>query len=986
MLRIALLGPPEIFWMGQPLTLLRRQARALLYRIAAGPHPVPRDQLGFLLWPDHPETTARRNLTVLLTQLRRMVPLTDVLVTADDAVGLNRAAVWSDTVAFTEGVAAALREGRIDQLSAVVNLYRDPFLHGFTLPATEYEAWADQERQTWERRYLDALAALIEAQVTSGAYQAAIAAAQRYLATDDLAEDVHRRLIELYAAIGYRTAAMRQFERCVVVLERELGVGPLPETRAIYEAIRDGRHVLYEQQVSGPVTSPRSVPFWRAASDTQQPDHSSRGEGAAAQASSTTLPMPAGPLIGRAAEVAAARALLERPEVRLVTLCGPGGSGKTRLALQLAWDVRDSFADGVVFVPLAPLRDPDRVIDAIAQACGLQETGALCRAAALRTYLQDKHLLLLLDNFEHLLPAAPMVADLLAAAPDLHILVTSRIVLNLSGEQTLPVSPLSLPDLARLPPPAELAQQPAVALLLARTRANTPSFQLSERNAAEIAAICVQLDGLPLAIELAAARLKVLSPQALLKRLDHRLALLDHGPRDLPNRQRSLRAAIEWSERLLDLRTQRLFERLAVFSGGWTFGAAEEICCDGDHPQSALDELQALLESSLIVQVSGTDGEPRFDMLETIREYALERLRERGYEWAVRRRHAVYFCRFAGLQAPSMHSAEIAAADRDYHNMRMALDWSIHAGEQEIAARIVGSLLWYWDTRGLIEEGRSWNAQVRRLNAALRPSLHARLRAQAGYLAYRHGQPEEAAGLAATVVADAQATVEDRALALRVVGMAALETDDVFRARQHFDHALAFAQDHGLLRDVAGAQFNLGLLFLIRGELTHAEAMFWTNYTYWEQEQHPRYTGVALVALGFIAVLRGDLEQASALLQDGLQQLIQSGDMPYLVYGLLACSVLATRQQRPQEAAALFGAATRHAENAGLRFVRELWVLTQRQVEQAREQLAAEEFDRALQDGRSLSFDQAVALALSLIEATAAKDVTHDLSGRPLGN
>jgi predicted ATPase len=266
--------------------------------------------------------------------------------------------------------------------------------------------------------------------------------------------------------------------------------------------------------------------------------------------------------------------MLQGADVRMLTLCGPGGSGKTRLALQVAWEMHARFADGVVFVPLAPLHNPDLVIDAIAQACGLHATGAVALGDEVRSYLRGKQLLLVLDNFEHLLPAAVPVADLMAAAPGLRILATSRSVLNLSGEQIFPVPPLPLPDLARLPAPSDLAQQPTVALLLDRTRAHTPAFQINASNAADIAAICVHLDGLPLAIELAAARLKTLSPRALLKRLDQRLSVLDRGPRDLPDRQRTLRAAIEWSYRLLDLHMQRLFEHLAVFAGGWTIEAA----------------------------------------------------------------------------------------------------------------------------------------------------------------------------------------------------------------------------------------------------------------------------------------------------------------------------------------------------------------------------------------------------------------------------
>jgi DNA-binding SARP family transcriptional activator len=242
-LRIALLGPPILTWGDQPFVIARRQARALLYRIAATAHLVPREQLGYLLWPDSPDATARRNLTVLLTQIRHALPLPDLLVTVDDTIGLNHTAAETDTAALASLIPQATSAGQLDILARVLRQYRGPFLDGFALPdSTEFEDWASQERQVWERRYLDGLAMLVEGYAAAGQYHAAIDAAQRSLAIDELAEDMHRRLIALYAAAGDRTSAVRQFERCIAVLDRELGVDPLPETRAAYEAARDGRH------------------------------------------------------------------------------------------------------------------------------------------------------------------------------------------------------------------------------------------------------------------------------------------------------------------------------------------------------------------------------------------------------------------------------------------------------------------------------------------------------------------------------------------------------------------------------------------------------------------------------------------------------------------------------------------------------------------------------------------------------------------------
>jgi hypothetical protein len=512
------------------------------------------------------------------------------------------------------------------------------------------------------------------------------------------------------------------------------------------------------------------------------------------------------------------------------------------------------------------------------------------------------------------------------------------------------------------------------------------SFQLDASNAADIAAICVRLDGLPLAIELAAARLKALSPKALLKRLDHRLRVLDRGPRDLPDRQRTLRAAIEWSYRLLDLHVQRLFERLAVFAGGWTLEAAEDVCGSWELraggwddqattpapisqlPPSLLDGLQTLIDSHLIILEAAPAEPPRFGMLETIREYALERLRARGGERLARQSHANYFCRFAEVSSPGFHSAEIATADRDYHNIRAALHWALQAREYTLAARVVSSVFWYWDTRGMLEEAHSWMAQALRDDTQVPYPWRARVRAYASYLAYRRGQPAEAVELAAMVRDDVQAAAEDRALCWRVSGLAALHGEDSIGARRHFEYALAFAHEHDLPVAIAAGQFNLGLLYLLQGQLAEAEALLWESYAPWERQQHPRYIGVALVTLGYIAVLRGESQQAGTLLRDGLRQLMLAREATYLLYGLLACSGFAAHQRRPLDAATLYGAGTRQAANMRLAFIRGALKLVNKHIEQARAQSDPADFEYALQHGRSLSLEEAVGLAQSLID------------------
>src|SRR5215213_7952186 len=349
------------------------------------------------------------------------------------------------------------------------------------------------------------------------------------------------------------------------------------------------------------------------------------------------LPVPLTRLIGRKQDLAAVRNTLLRSETRLLTLIGPPGIGKTRLSLAVAHEVQAAFADGASFVALAPLSDPSLVIATTALALGIKENAGQSLLQTLKAALYSKRLLLVLDNFEQVLEAAPLVVELLEACPGLKALITSRAALHVRGERLYALPVLLLPDLTQLPTTGALARTPAIALFVERAQAVRPDFRLTAQNAQTVAEICVRLDGLPLAIELAAARIGLLSPEALLVRLEQRLAVLTDGARDLPPRHRTLRAAIGWSYELLDASEQALFRRLGVFVGGCALEVAEAVCnAEGDLPWTVVDGLAALLDKSLLRLETGVDGEPRFVMLETIRAYALERLAASGEERAIR--------------------------------------------------------------------------------------------------------------------------------------------------------------------------------------------------------------------------------------------------------------------------------------------------------------------------------------------------------------
>jgi predicted ATPase/class 3 adenylate cyclase len=409
------------------------------------------------------------------------------------------------------------------------------------------------------------------------------------------------------------------------------------------------------------------------------------------------LPLQPTPLIGREKEVAEVCDLLRGETTRLLTLTGPGGIGKTRVALQAAADLLEDFPDGTFFVPLATLTDAELFSSAVAETFGVKETADQPLDESLKDYLSERRMLLLLDNFEQVLEAATAVTELLAGAPGLKVLATSRAPLGLYGEHVFPVPPLSMPDLKSPPPLERFTQYEAVGLFVERARAVKPDFKVTNESAPAVAEICVRLDGLPLAIELAAARITMLPPRAMLQRLTSRLKLLTGGARDLPERQRTLRATIEWSHALLEEGEQLLFGRLAVFSGGRTLEAIEAICdTRSDLTVDVFEGVSSLLDKSLLRQEEGANGEPRFVMLETVHEFAREKLQGSGEAEQIKRVHAEYFLTLAEEAYPELKGANqlqwLERLEVEHDNMRAALSWTLERKEVEVALRLGGVL------------------------------------------------------------------------------------------------------------------------------------------------------------------------------------------------------------------------------------------------------------------------------------------------------
>ena len=597
------------------------------------------------------------------------------------------------------------------------------------------------------------------------------------------------------------------------------------------------------------------------------------------------LPLQPTPLIGREAHVAAVHDRLLQPAVRLLTLTGPGGTGKTRLALQVAADLLDSFPDGVFFVNLALISEPNLVVSTIAQTLSVTEAGGRPLLEMVQAYLRDKHLLLLLDNFEQVVEAAPVVADLLQAAPRLKALVTSRVALRLSGEHEYAVPPLTLPDPKRLPPLERLAQYEAVRLFIERAQAAKADFMVTNVNAPAVAEICVRLDGLPLAIELAAARSKLLSPEALLARLSNRLKLLTGGARDLPARQQTLRAAIDWSYGLLEPGEQTLFARLAVFAGGCTLEAIEAVCnADRDLPIDLFDGVASLLDKSLLRQEEGPDGEPRFVMLETIHEYASEQLEASGDAETLRRRHADYFLALVEEAEPQLTGPEQGAwldeLEEEHDNLRAVLRWSLQReGGSEMALHLAVTLRRFWTRRSHMSEGRGWLEAALEVGGTVQPSLRAEAFCCAGMLARLQGDYPRATQLCEAGLA-LYRELGDRwgiAFAVNELGRMVTRTGEYAQAQALLEESLALRRGIGDKSLVAYALDGLGSLAVEQGEYGRAQALQEESLALRRGQRDQRDISESLRRLGKVVLLQGDYARAEGLLEESLQLLQQLG-------------------------------------------------------------------------------------------------------------
>ena len=731
------------------------------------------------------------------------------------------------------------------------------------------------------------------------------------------------------------------------------------------------------------------------------------------------LPLQPTPLVGREKEVAQVCDLLRGEATRLLTLTGPGGIGKTRLALQAAADLLDGFPDGTFFAPLATLTESQLFVPAVAETLGVRETVERPLDETLKDYLSERQLLLVLDNFEQVLEAASAVTELLAGAPGLKVLATSRAPLGLYGEHVFPVPPLSMPDLKRPPSLESLTQYEAVGLFVERARALKPDFKVTNESSPAVAEICVRLDGLPLAIELAAARITMLPPRAMLQRLTSRLKLLTGGARDLPERQRTLRATIEWSFALLDEGEQLLFARLAVFSGGRTLEAMEAICdAEGDLPVDAFEGVSSLVDKSLLRQEEGPSGEPRFVMLETVHEFAREKLRQSAEAEEIRRTHAEYFLTLAEEANPQLRGPhQLQWLDRleaEHDNMRAALSWALERNEAEVALRLGGALWGFWFVRDYHSEGRRWLEAALTIDGRGSPGSRAMALAGAGWLAEDQGDYDRAKeacqeGLE-LLEHEAREASEAKLLLLACLGWVAWHREELGQASELLEKGLALSREMSDTYWLASSLFSVAIVPQSRGDYEGATELYeqsmdlfreqgdkqslafclnnlaMTVYSQGDLGRAAKLTeesvalhrelgnkgGVStgLYNLGWMVLLQDDLGRAADIYKESLSFSWDTGLNPIVQSALEGFACVAGAKGESERATRLWGAAQALHETKGIPRDTDFLAEADARISAVRSGMGEEEWEEAWGKGRVMTLEEAVSYALEEIAGT----------------
>jgi predicted ATPase/DNA-binding SARP family transcriptional activator/DNA-binding CsgD family transcriptional regulator len=938
-----------------------RKAESLVKLLALVPaHRLHREQVMDTLWPDLDAKSQANNLHRTLhfargvlesipasTASRHLSLQGDLIVLCPEGL------LWVDVEAFEGAAATARRSREPTAYRAAIELYA-----GELLPEDTYEEWTQERRASLRRTYLDLLVGLARLYEEREEYEPAIEALRRAVAEEPTNEETYLSLMRLLALRGARGEAILQYERLRKALSREFGADPGPAIRRLYEELRAGRLP--------------AAPAPSAGRRSEQPMSSS----------SSNLPASLTSFVGRENETLEVKRLLSM--TRLLTLTGAGGCGKTRLALEVARELTSTYPAGVWLVELAPRSDPVLVPQAVAQALGVLEQPGRPLEDTLADHLRSRSLLLVLDNCEHLVDGAARLAGvLLSACPHLKILATSREPLGVPGEAVWTVPPLSLPDADGEFTVENLMGCEAVRLFVDRARSRLPAFELTPENAASTASVCRKLDGIPLAIELACARMGALAVEQVAERLEDSLKLLTGGARTVDSRQQTMRATLQWSYELLSEPEKKLFGRLSVFAGSWTLEAAEEVCPETG-ADDILDLLSRLVEKSLVVVEAppGAGGALRYRMLEPVRQYAWERLEESEEQEQVLERHARHYLALAEASEPELMGAgQVAWLERltaEYGNLRVALNWCLdEEGAEERAQmglRLAAALGRFWGIRGS-SEGRVWLEKGLAKSGAAPASLRAKALREAGLIAIYHLDPR-----AITMLEEALALFRE-------------EGDQLGQAISinHLMHAVGILGYHERLptlreeteallegppedrRATAYLQLTLGMMAMIEQDheqvvrLEEALALF-------REAGDLRVSAMCLTIIGIAALSRRDTEGAAWAFEEDLLLLRRLKDKMGILYSLMGASGVAVLQGRPARAARLSGAADALREAIGhptqplkrVNYDYEAFLAA------TRETLGEAAFEAAFSEGQAMSPEQAIEYALSTEESSVA--------------
>ena len=937
-----------------------RKAATLVKLLALAPgHRMHREQVMDVLWPELGTRAAANNLRRVLHVARSYLDPTTgsrYLASQDQSLVLYPGGdLWVDAQAFEEAAAAARRSQNPTTYRAAIELYA-----GELLPEDRYEEWAQARREELRRLHLALLVELAGLYEARGEHAPAVEALRRVVAEEPTLEEAHAGLMRLYVLSGRRGEAMAQYERLREILSGQLGAEP---------SITSSR--LRDEIAAGEFPPARTPPAGLLRE--QAPD-----------ASQHNLPIPRTSFVNREREMVEVKRTVAM--TRLLTLTGAGGSGKTRLALEVARDLVGLYLDGVWLVELAPVSEGALMPQIMASALGVRELPGRSLTDTLVDALKTKQMLILVDNCEHLIDASARLADtLLGSCPHLKILATSREPLGVTGEAISQVPSLSAPNTDRLPAAGELTRYDAVRLFLDRVRLRLPDFDLTPGNAPAVAEVCGRLEGIPLAIELATARVGALTVEEVAERLGDSLGLLGAGPRTVAPRQQTMRATLKWSYGLLSEAERNVFKRLSVFAGGWTLKAAETVAANGIEEAEVFDLLSRLVDKSLVVAEATGDGLMRYRMLEPVRQYARERLEESEDSDATLRRHGAFFLALAEEAEPELKSLEQEAWLRrleiEHDNLRAALSWALEQGQAELALRLGAALGEFWHMRGHLSEGRRW------LEATLvqgdAPSIErVRALAKACCIAWEQTDFERATALGEEGLELARnlGDEEGAAAVLLHLGIAVMVQGKLERATALLDESLPLFRELGDKWGLARSFSCLGLVAMLRGDYERAKVSMEEGLSVSRESGDVYASGLALDQLALVALLQEDYGKAAILSKESLKLSRQSGIVHNIAFALHTSAALAGTRGQPVRSARLWGAAEALREAIGTAFSPMEQRVYEPYIVAARTQVDDAAWEAAWQEGRAMSMEEAVEYTLSEERIAPAKTPTRQES------